>query len=406
MIAGKVIEVCSTYNHGRFLPAMIDAAFSAERPPDWLVVTDDASTDNSREILSRAAAANPRLLVRFNDHNRGALANVEAMLAEIDCDYVVLRSADDRDGRQLVAHAVTQLDAHPDAAFYGADAAYYVDDSGSLVPEPAGLPGPARFVTPDRFTGDFGGNMIHGAAVVFRLGALRAIGGFPAVLAWHSDWFTILRLAFTHGFVYEPITGAEIYLDSGSYNSTGTRSLERATAVYRAMLEILRREPVLRTRFREHAVFDLMGDRFRTFVATFENGAFADLCDRWTAPEIVAARRLIGIHAVVRDALRRHRAAITAASVLYVYGAGRHTEIMLECLTELGLRRPDAVIVTNPEGTKPLQGLPLIALSTCPRIDNVILLISSKSYEEEMRRLAAQALPHARILTVWSRCRS
>jgi len=51
--------IMSNYNHSRFLPEALDAIVNQSRQPDEFIIIDDASTDNSVEIIQSYASRYP-----------------------------------------------------------------------------------------------------------------------------------------------------------------------------------------------------------------------------------------------------------------------------------------------------------------------------------------------------------
>src|SRR4051812_2495556 len=54
--------ILPNYNHARCLSRAIEAIAGQSRPPDEIIVIDDASQDNSLEILALARRQHPNLI--------------------------------------------------------------------------------------------------------------------------------------------------------------------------------------------------------------------------------------------------------------------------------------------------------------------------------------------------------
>jgi len=65
------------YNHSHYLPQAIEAILSQSRPPDEFIIVDDASTDNSVEIIESYARQDSRLRLVRHEHNQGAVASLD-----------------------------------------------------------------------------------------------------------------------------------------------------------------------------------------------------------------------------------------------------------------------------------------------------------------------------------------
>lgn len=85
-----------TYNGTRFLQEQLDSIAAQTRPPDELVVCDDCSTDETREIIERfASVASFPVRLYVNDKNLGSTKNFEKAIALCRGDIIALSDQDD-----------------------------------------------------------------------------------------------------------------------------------------------------------------------------------------------------------------------------------------------------------------------------------------------------------------------
>lgn len=111
------------------LPVYNGEAFLSRTLADWqaqsfgdfeLVVSDNASTDATPDLLADAAARDPRVVVHRNATNVGALANANLAFARTRGELYVLSAYDDRHAPDFLARLVAALDADPGAVLaYG-----------------------------------------------------------------------------------------------------------------------------------------------------------------------------------------------------------------------------------------------------------------------------------------------
>jgi glycosyltransferase involved in cell wall biosynthesis len=109
--------VVPNYNHARFLPQRIDSILKQTFQDFELILLDDASTDDSRSILSRYAA-DPRVRIEFNQANSGSTFkqwNKGVGLSR--GKYVWLAESDDYADERLLDRLVAILDAEPAVTF-------------------------------------------------------------------------------------------------------------------------------------------------------------------------------------------------------------------------------------------------------------------------------------------------
>ena len=89
------IAMCA-YNAARFLREQLDSFTAQTRPPDELVVCDDASNDGTAEILSAFARTAPfDVRVTIQPRNIGRIANFNETISRCRKDIIFLSDADD-----------------------------------------------------------------------------------------------------------------------------------------------------------------------------------------------------------------------------------------------------------------------------------------------------------------------
>ena len=61
----KISVLIPTHNYARYLPEAIESVLAQDFTDYELLVSDDASTDNSADIICRYAARDPRIRAEF-----------------------------------------------------------------------------------------------------------------------------------------------------------------------------------------------------------------------------------------------------------------------------------------------------------------------------------------------------
>src|SRR5438034_2246469 len=87
--------VVPNYNHARYLPVCLKAILAQSVAPIELIVVDDASTDNSVEVIRRFAAQSPLVRLVQNEKNLGVMANQIKGLDLARGEFVFFQAADD-----------------------------------------------------------------------------------------------------------------------------------------------------------------------------------------------------------------------------------------------------------------------------------------------------------------------
>ncbi len=235
MATADLTVVLANYNHARYLPRALDAILAQSIRPRELLVLDDASTDDSLSILEGYAKRDPLVRLVRNEANRGVVPTYNRGIGLAKSEYVILAAADDYLLPGFIEKCHAQLDQHREAGLCFTYDSYTVGDGGALVINPSGwCESPEYFPPADvcRLVR----HCLPGHAVMCRREPLTAVGGFLPELAWYSDWFAFLTVAFRHGACHVPETLAVRTLMPESY-SANARQGPKNVAVLAAFLE-------------------------------------------------------------------------------------------------------------------------------------------------------------------------
>lgn len=87
----------STYNGAAYLKKQLDSLLAQTRPADEIIVSDDASTDNTLEIINAYCAAHPQISWKIltSEQNQGFRKNFLRALTHCSGDLIFLCDQDD-----------------------------------------------------------------------------------------------------------------------------------------------------------------------------------------------------------------------------------------------------------------------------------------------------------------------
>lgn len=112
MRAMRMSVAMCTYNGAEFLPAQLASIAEQTRPPDEIIICDDASTDETRALLeSFARTSRVPLSLYFSDQNVGSVKNFERAIHLCTGDIIALSDQDDvwrADKLQLIEKSFRQ----------------------------------------------------------------------------------------------------------------------------------------------------------------------------------------------------------------------------------------------------------------------------------------------------------
>ena len=176
---GPTVSVAmAVYNGAPYLAAAIASIISQTHDELELIIVDDGSTDESRDIIRDAAAADSRVVPVFRRH--GGIANAtNAALALARGAYFAPMDQDDIALPARIACEKSYLDTHPDVLVVGSA---WEDFGGAET----------RIITPP-LSPRAVANAMHERCVVLhpvsmmRTEAIRRLGGYRAALPYGHD---------------------------------------------------------------------------------------------------------------------------------------------------------------------------------------------------------------------------
>jgi glycosyltransferase involved in cell wall biosynthesis len=108
------VSICiPNYNMGKYLRLAVGSALAQTYDSYEVVVCDNASTDDSMDVL--ASLKNPRLRVIRNDANIGMIANFNKVIEQAKAPFIKLLEADDLLEPECLREMMAAAERHPDA---------------------------------------------------------------------------------------------------------------------------------------------------------------------------------------------------------------------------------------------------------------------------------------------------
>jgi glycosyltransferase involved in cell wall biosynthesis len=197
---GKVSVVIPCYNQAQFLSEAIESVLSQSYDEFEVIVVDDGSKDDTKEVASAYFAEDPRVRL-ITQQNRGLAGARNRGLAEAVGEYVVFLDSDDRLLGEALEVGVRELGAHPECAFVsGHYRPIGAEGDAYAVPRQASI-------DEDHYLALLRDNYISmPASVMYRRWVFEEVGGFDGSVDAAADWDLYLRIArrfpiFHHGQV-------------------------------------------------------------------------------------------------------------------------------------------------------------------------------------------------------------
>jgi len=394
-------------NHAAFLPAAIDSVLRQSRPPDEVIVVDDASTDESVELVRALAAREPALRLLRNEVQLGPCAATNAGVGMARSRYVYGLAADDVALPGFFERGLALLEGHPQAGLFVGD---FVVLKSNLEVCDQRLPFPREpaYHDPAAVSRWLAGSIVPCRSSLYERGAWLESGGLRDELEDLSDWFLGLVTAFRRGVCYGPWPCNAKRENPSSYSGTRRRDRAGLRERIRRALRLLKGEALrpLLPHFAASGAFLYFGEESAR--ALLESPA------DWDAESLLLLRE--PLQALARaeaaapgdpssrprglpDPEPRYEPGHLRARVarhlegwkergqrVLVYGAGEHTAALFK-LTRLREARLVALADRDPELQGQLQfGLEVVAPERIGELAPDVVLVSSAAAEAEILR--------------------
>lgn len=212
--------VMANYNHAHYLSDSLSSIFSQSRPIDEVIVIDDASTDNSLEVLAQFQGFESRLKVLRNEMNRGVVYSANRGIAEAEGELICFHSADDFIMPTFFERSVGMLEAYPQAGLCTSFFSTVRDSDKEVFPGVLPWGDKPTYFTPRDLTNVEVAGGIPGHASIYDKQSVVAAGGLIPELKWHCDWFMNHVIAARKGFCFIPESLSFFRIsEGGSYGS-------------------------------------------------------------------------------------------------------------------------------------------------------------------------------------------
>jgi len=265
-IKSSISVIIPNFNHGHYLDDCLEALLNQSQKPLEIIVVDDASTDDSRDIIKKIAVRNPEIRLIQNSVNIGPLSSVNKAIKIARGEYICFQSADDLVMPGFFEKTVALLNQNITAAQCVAIPGFFSNKNTQIYSYVDSLPlgkypiyiDPKKYIEFQRYK-CFN---LWGHSSVFRRSIFLGDDGFDVSLKWHADWFIYNVLALKHGICYVPEVLAAFRISDNSYSNAGIRDREEQDLILCKMMDKLLDEynPDILNKFIDSNLFSIYGE--------------------------------------------------------------------------------------------------------------------------------------------------
>ncbi|WP_420263669.1 glycosyltransferase family 2 protein [Candidatus Magnetominusculus dajiuhuensis] len=233
------------YNCARYIAEAIESILNQSRPPDEFIICDDASTDNSVEIIEAYAQRHPVIKFIRNETNLGPLDTFNRMLDITTGDYLYAAPSDNYILPGFFEKATRLLTTYPETGLFAAFA-YAINVKGRRIEiqYSPGMTTKTGFIPPEEMLAimtQAGCGMLNGNTFIFKRLNMLECGGFSKELHYYNDVLLGFLMIAKHGvcFIPEPFVCVRYRSESLSAKYQLNSELMREEAA--KMLHIMQR---------------------------------------------------------------------------------------------------------------------------------------------------------------------
>ena len=206
-------------NHAEYLPESLEAFIQQTWQNFEVLIVDDASTDNSREVIENWGARDSRIRLIELTHHLGINAAVMYGLERASGEFLYIAAADDIIFPEFLEKSISMLRNSPDSAFCFSDPSE-LHFNGEINKFPLYLNTEPRIYTNEQFVNLLKQNFFNISAntILYRRSSFEDAGGYIDDLGWLSDWFvsTVTSLRSSVCYIPECLTRLRVRDDSFS----------------------------------------------------------------------------------------------------------------------------------------------------------------------------------------------
>ncbi len=218
----RVSVIIPAYNQAQYLGEAIQSVLHQRYSDYEIIVVDDGSTDNTREVAARFA----RQIRYIWQENKGLAGARNTGIRAARGELIGLLDSDDQWLPAFLAEMTTLADQRPEAAVYYCGA-QCMDENGRLLPQSVGLAATPLDGPDALYQTLLRANFIIPSTTVLRRSAVTSAGLFDQKLRSCEDWDLWLRILPARQFASLPALLAR-YRVHGSSLSADPAGMQQA----------------------------------------------------------------------------------------------------------------------------------------------------------------------------------
>jgi len=242
----NISVLITSYNHAHFLSECLDAVFNQSVLPLEVIVIDDASTDQSVDLIHEYQKSHPELILLKNETNQGPAIAMNRAIHHAKGKYIALAASDDQVLPRFFELGASYLDANPEVGICCSNSSMFKNIKPYFFWEfKVSHENHPTFISPIDMKNRilFTSLWIPTNASLYRRDLVLKYGCLDDSLKHLCDWFLNYKIALNHGILYVPHSFGACRLLPQSYGAKWSRSYWRKIEIYQKLFKVLSQEP-------------------------------------------------------------------------------------------------------------------------------------------------------------------
>ncbi len=222
-----VSAIIPVYNHSKFLKQRIDSVLNQTYKDFELIILDDCSEDNSRDIINEYQSRFSQIKTIFRDSNSGSpFSQWNLGVSHAKGDYIWIAESDDSADPLFLEKSIRVMLDFESVGLVHCDSKVIDEQNGIeyLISEKRKASGKMRWTNYGSCAGKMEisnhffleNSICNVSSVLFRKSRFLQAGGADPAMKFCGDWLLYLRILLISDFAYIPIPLNIFRIHSGS----------------------------------------------------------------------------------------------------------------------------------------------------------------------------------------------
>ncbi|MEI6242822.1 MAG: glycosyltransferase family A protein [Chlamydiota bacterium] len=259
--------ILASYNYSKYIKSAICAIVQQSYEPLELIIIEDASTDNSLDILLEETKGLSYVKIMVHAKNQGILYVMNEGFSLAKGDFVYYAAADDIICPGLFEKSMNLLQKHPTTGVFCSNMGAFFQNNPSIFQEypiktpSKEFPKKEYFFSPNEVEILFQKTKlaIHGQCCIYNRPLIIQHGGFSSNLLALTDWYLAHKIALHQGMAYIPELLVLSRMNSQTYSAKAFRISKRHALNKKILQAIESESPVFQRKVKKSCLLIQLG---------------------------------------------------------------------------------------------------------------------------------------------------